>query len=152
MVHALEKIYRLLKRGGVLIDIHPTPKPASLEVRLGTRTIPAGWINESDDYVSYEQADDAVSNVVERKVFTLERDGTFEHVVFADSVNEFREEYLADRWEDAYIDDITAARIEELLSTPDSDKELIFRESIRIMRLRRNQETASSGKLSEQTR
>lgn len=138
MVHALEKVHRLLKRGGALINIHPTPEPASLEVRLGTRTIPAGWINESDDYARYEQADEALSNVVERELFTLERDGTFEHVVFADSVNEFREDYLAERWKDAYIDDITVARIEELLSTPDSDKELISHESIRIMRLRRN--------------
>ena len=55
MVHALEKIHRLLKPGGWLIDIHPTSEPASIEVRVGERTLPAGWLRETDDYAEYEE-------------------------------------------------------------------------------------------------
>ena len=59
MVHALETIQRLLKPNGILLDIHPTNEPAAIAVRLREQIIPAGWIDESDDYVEYEWADEA---------------------------------------------------------------------------------------------
>ena len=135
MVHALEKVHRLIKPDGKLIDIHPTPEPASIEVRLGERIIPAGWLQETDDYVEYELADTALTNVVNTGLFTLERQGAFTFVSYADTLAELRE-YLADEWQDAIIDDLTAMRAEELLGTFERDKELILRESIRIARYR----------------
>jgi hypothetical protein len=143
MGHALEKIHRLLKPGGALIDIHPTPEPAALEVRSGAQATPAGWMQETDDYTGYEQADAALAQAIKRGLFIVERQGRFEFVVYADSTQELREEYLSDFWEQAYIDDITLARLDEMLSTPERDKEIILRESIRIARLRKNTTGAS---------
>ncbi len=136
MVHALEKIQQLLKPDGLLIDIHPTNEPAALAVRLLEQIIPAGWVNESDDYVEYEWADEALQRVVDSERFALERAGTFEFVWHADSMVDLRA-YLAEEWKDASIDDLTAMRVEELLKLPVHDKEILVSEAIRIARYRR---------------
>lgn len=136
MVHALQKIHDLLKPGGVLLDIHPTNEPAALAVRLREQIIPAGWVNESDDYVEYEWADEALRRAVDDGQFELERLGTFEFVWHADSMAELRD-YLAEEWKDAMIDDVTAMRIEQLLKLPVRDREILVSEAICIARYRR---------------
>lgn len=136
MVHALEKIQQLLKPGGLLLDIHPTNEPATITVRLREQLIPAGWIKESDDYVEYEWADEAVSAAVNSGLFIQERRGTFEFVWHADSLNDLRA-YLAEEWQDAIIDEVTAMRLEELLKLPVHDKEIVVSEAIGIARYRR---------------
>ena len=136
MVHALETIQPLLKPSGILLDIHPTNEPAALAVRLREQIIPAGWINESDDYVEYEWADEALQRLVDNRHFTLERLGTFDFIWHADSMSDLRA-YLAAEWKDAIIDDVTAMRIEELLKLPVHDKEILVSEAIRIARYRR---------------
>ncbi len=136
MVHALESIQQLLKPAGVLLDIHPTNEPAAIAVRLRGQIIPAGWINESDDYEEYEWADEALQRLVHGGRFALERVGTFVFVWHADSMKDLRA-YLAEEWKDAIIDDVTAMRIEELLKLPARDKEILISEAIRIARYRR---------------
>jgi hypothetical protein len=134
MVHALEKIRGLLEPDGRLIDIHPSGEPPPIEVRVGQRTIVVGWMKETDDFAEYAQASAALSQVVERGWFDVERKGAFEFITHADSVADLRD-YLAKEWKDAILDEAVAARAEELLSAPEPDKELIVREQIRIARL-----------------
>jgi SAM-dependent methyltransferase len=135
MVHALETIHNLLKPGGILLDIHPTNEPATIDVRLREQVIPAGWISESDDYVEYEWADEAVAAAVNNGLFARERCGTFKFVWHADSMSELRA-YLAEEWKDAIVDDVTAMRTEELLKLPLQDKEILVSQAIRIARYR----------------
>jgi hypothetical protein len=136
MVHALEKIQQLLKPDGILIDIHPTNEPAAIAVRLREQLIPAGWMRESDDYVEYEWADEALQRVIDNQRFVLERVGAFNFIWHANSMKELRA-YLAEEWKDAIIDDVTAMRIDELLKLPVRDKEILVSEAIRIARYRR---------------
>ncbi|HTP08575.1 MAG TPA: hypothetical protein VMP08_10015 [Anaerolineae bacterium] len=136
MVHALEKIQQLLQTDGILLDMHPTNEPAAIAVRLREQLIPAGWLNESDDYVEYEWADEALQHVVDDRRFARERVGTFEFVWHADTLNDLRT-YLAEEWQNASIDEMTAGRIEELLKLPVHDKEILLSEAIRIARYRR---------------
>ncbi len=136
MVHALEKIYQLLKPNGSLLDIHPTNEPAAIAVRLRGQLVPAGWVNESNDYVEYEWADAALQRAVDDQRFVVEHTGTFEFVWHAESMTDLRA-YLAEEWKDAIIDDVTAMRIEELLKLPVRDKEILVSEAIRIARYRR---------------
>lgn len=136
MVHALEKISQLLRPDGILLDIHPTNEMAAMAVRLQTQIVPAGWLHESDDYEEYEWADEALQRVIDDQRFTLERVGTFEFVWHADTLPELRA-YLAEEWQDAIIDELTAGRIEELLKLPVPDKEILVSEAIRIARYRR---------------
>jgi hypothetical protein len=136
MVHALETIHELLEPDGVLLDIHPTNEPAAIAVRLREQLIPAGWVRESDDYVEYEWADEALQRAVRDRRFALAQAGTFQFIWHADSMSELRA-YLAEEWEDAIIDDVTAMRIEELLKLPVRDKEILVSEAVRIARYRR---------------
>jgi hypothetical protein len=135
MVHALEKISQLLKPDGVLLDIHPTNEMAAIAVRLREQLIPAGWLHESDEYVEYEWADEALQHAIDDQRFALEQSGTFEFMWHADTLHELRA-YLAEEWKDAVIDELTAGRIEELLKLPVYDKEILVSEAIRIARYR----------------
>jgi hypothetical protein len=135
MVHALEKIHRLLAPQGRLIDIHPIGVPPSIEVRVGSQVTCVGRLKESDDFVEYGQASDALAQAVRRGLFVVERESTFPYVIYAGSVAELRE-YLAREWKDAIVDVASAGKAQELLGGPERDKELILRDEIRIVRLK----------------
>ena len=134
MVHALEIIHQLLRPHGKLIDIHPVGEPSPIEVRIGRQTILAGWLTETDDFVEYKQADDALGQAIQRRWFLVEREATFPFVTHADSMSELRE-YLAKEWKDAILDDQTARKAEELLAGPEPDKELLVHDRIHILQL-----------------
>ena len=136
MVHALEKVYSLLKPNGQLIDIHPLFDPPVFEVRIGAKHVPAGWLRETDDYEEYELADEALLSVVESGLFAVERQGTFSFITHADSVTELRQ-HLIDEWQDAIIDDVTFARAEEMFGTIERDKEMLLRVAAHIARYRK---------------
>jgi len=136
MVHALEKIWRCLNPGGMLIDIHPTSEPAAIVVRVDQRDSAAGWITESDDYEEYEWADTALVHTISRGLFSVEQQGTFEFVWHADNLAELRD-CLKAEWRDAIIDDVTAMHIEDLLKSLAREKEVIVRAKINIARLRK---------------
>ncbi len=137
MVHALEKIHWLLKPGGRLIDIHPSGDPPPIEVYMGGQTRVIGWMKETDDFIEYGQASDALAQVVRAGLFSVERDGTFEFTTYADSVAELRD-YLSKEWKDAIIEEAVAAKAEAVLSTSSCDGQVIVREHIRIARLKPN--------------
>lgn len=136
MVHALEQLHQLIRPNGQLIDIHPSSEPASIEIRLHDRILPAGWLHETDDYIEYELADQALASVVNSGLFTLERHGLFSFVWYADTLEELRA-YLAEEWKDAIIDDVTFMRAAEWMSGIERDKEVILRETVNIARFRR---------------
>ena len=134
MVHALEIIHRLLRPHGKLIDIHPVGEPSPVEVRVGRQTTLVGRLTETDDFVEYGQADAALAQVVQRRLFVLEREATFPFITHADSMSELRE-YLAKEWKDAILDDQTARKAQELLAGPERDKELLVHDRVHILQL-----------------
>jgi hypothetical protein len=135
MVHALEKIHTLLQPDGALVDIHPSPEPPSIQVRIAANIHDAGWLRETDDYVEYEQADRALARVIERRWFRLERKTRFRFTTHAASLGELRQ-HLEKEWLDAFIEDSTVRLIEDLFRTRERDKEILLRESVQIARLR----------------
>jgi hypothetical protein len=134
MVHALEIIRRLLRPHGKLIDIHPVGEPSPVEVRVGGQTTLVGWLTETDDFVEYGQADAALAQAVQRRLFVLEREATFPFITHADSMSELRE-YLAKEWKDAILDDQTARKAENLLAGAERDKELLVHDRVHILQL-----------------
>jgi hypothetical protein len=135
MVHALEKIHRLLSAAGVLIDIHPSAEPPSIQVRVAGEIHDGGWLRESDDYLEYEDADRALQQVIDDGLFVLERQARFSFVTHAPSLRDLQA-HLEDEWQDAYIEETTLRLIEDLMRTRERDKEILLRESVRIARLR----------------
>lgn len=135
MVHALENSWRLLKPDGRLIDIHPLEDPPPIEVHLAEEVILAGWLREINDYVEYVQADEALSQVIERGVFSLERRDTFLYKIHAETIWALRD-YLAENNRDAYIDDAVLARADELMRTIVEEQEIVMSSGMQISLLR----------------
>ncbi len=135
MVHALEKVHRLIAPNGLLIDIHPTAQPPALEVRLGEQALLAGWVHETDDYIEYAQADAALESALREGLFELEASRTFAFLTHAADLAELQDHLLRE-WKDAFIDDQTAGRVEELMLTSEPDREVRIRETVHIARLR----------------
>lgn len=135
MVHALEKIHRLLSATGALVDIHPSAEPPSIQVRVAGVTHDAGWLRELDDYVEYEDADRALAQVIDGGLYVLERQARFNFLTHASSLRDLQA-HLADEWQDAFIEETTLRLIEDLMRTRERDKEILLRESVQIARLR----------------
>ncbi len=134
MVHALEKVHSLLAENGRFLDIHPHPDEPEIVVQLGDETHLVGWLHETDDRVEYGQADQALANVVQRDFFRVQQRETFMFHTYADSV-EALQDYLAENWQDAVIDDRVAMQIKDLLNSPKSGV-IVLRERVRIAALR----------------
>lgn len=133
MVHALEKIHRLLRSDGRLIDLHPNGQPPPIIVRLKDEQHTAGWVREGSDYVKYGQADDALNEVLGRNLYRLEANEEIALTTHCDTLADLRE-YLAHEWSDAYVEDLVALQIESLTSSPESDQELLLHEVVKIAR------------------
>jgi hypothetical protein len=135
MVHALEIARALLKPDGLLIDIHPNGTPPPIEVHVGGEVQLAGYLEETNDFVEYFQADDAMRDVTGRGLFKLEREGLFTFMLHAPTIMALAD-HLEAEWSDAVLREDTIERAAELMGEPGKGKEIVLRESIRIARFR----------------
>jgi hypothetical protein len=146
MVHALEKIHRLLKPNGFLIDIHPVAEPSSIEIRRNGKFDLVGHMEVHQWCVDFEQADNALAEIVQRGMFTVEHRGTFDTLTYYDSAAEMgtalkesihkfvREGEPIDK-EMRHVETL-AAQAEELLRAAGSGADLVLREKDHISRLK----------------
>ena len=135
MVHALETAHSLLKADGLLIDIHPNGEPPLVEVHADGKVQLAGYLDETDDFVEYFEADDALAEVTGRGLFELEREGLFTFMQHAVTIKDLAD-FLAAEWSDAVLHAETIERVVELMGIPGEGKEIVLRETIRIARFR----------------
>ena len=112
MVHALEMIRELLKRGGRLVDIHPDGEASPIELLCGNGRVLLGYVEETDNFIEYAQADAAVAQAVANGWYNIEHQALFTFHTYADSVVELWE-FLSRTWSDAILPDEAAAREKE---------------------------------------
>jgi hypothetical protein len=136
MVHALETVHDLLVPDGILIDIRPTGDPPPFEVHIDGQIFHAGWLRETDDFVEYFQARDALDETIQRGLFVLEREDTFTFYTYGSTMVELRD-YLLAEWSDSIIDDETVRQAEELYAMPGRSIKAALHEMAHIARLRR---------------
>jgi hypothetical protein len=124
MVDALLRATSLLDPGGIIVDIHPTPEPAHLEVATGS-----GFIRLAD------RLDDGTASGPRRRhaaadasVAACERAGTFNRAAateftfrtLADSVDELLV-YLQAKWKQLHFADADLSRArDDLARSPGS--------------------------------
>ncbi len=138
MVHALEKVARLLRPDGILIDIHPSQQPPQIEVNTAEERFAAGTLQESDDFVEYEQADRALAQVQSQGLFSLEAVNSFIFTIHAPSLDELRN-FLAENWKDAILPQESVAMIDTVFAEhPMQDLKITISEQIKIGRLKRS--------------
>src|SRR5260221_7916583 len=145
MVHALEEIHRLVKPTGILIDIHPVAEASPIKIRQGEKIELVGNLSVQQWCSDYQQADEALAEIKQRGLFTVEREGMFNSLTYYDSAAEMPTDWkeAIDKFaRDAHsIDESVphaeamAARAEELMQTAASGTELIVRERVHISRL-----------------
>jgi hypothetical protein len=135
MVHALETTHSLLKTNGMLIDIHPTGEPPQVEVHADGEVRLAGYLDETDDFVEYFEADDALAEVTGRGLFVLEREGLFTFMQHAVNIRALAD-FLEAEWSDAVLHQETIDRAAELMGEPEEGREIVLRETVRIARFR----------------
>ena len=135
MVHALESVRDLLKPGGLLIDIHPSGHPPSVEVHTGGKVLFAGHLDEESGFLDYYDADNALADVTARGLFALEREGLFPFMMHAPTFAALLD-FIEAEWSDAIVPEKVAERVAELMGQPGAGKEVVVREIIRISRYR----------------
>jgi len=145
MVHALEEIRHLLKPTGRLIDIHPVAIPSPLEVHQGRKIILAGNLSVRQWCVDFQEADKALTTIVKRGLFAVEREDVFDSLTHYGSIAELRKSLKESI--DKFARDVQSAveavpdiealtgRAEELMPMKAKDTELIIRERTHISRL-----------------
>ena len=135
MVHALEILHRLLAPGGLLIDIHPTSEPPPILVRTGEGEFFTGWLQETDNFIEYQQAGQALQQAVQQEWFEIAETDEFPFSTQATALDELVA-FLAVEWKDAVITPEVAAAIESLFHKHPGKKEIIITEKISIARYR----------------
>jgi len=135
MVHALEQIHSLLNPGGYLIDIHPNGELVEFIYPTEGKEHFIGYMQETDDYIEYHQADEALETAVKKGLFQIVKTGEFEFRTYADSFEELRY-FLDENWSDAVVTEavITSAR---KLDEEYGVRKVFLREGTKIGLLRR---------------
>jgi hypothetical protein len=113
MVHALEQVHSLLKSGGHLIDIHPNGEPVEFIYPFEGREYLIGYMQESDDYIEYQQADEALNEAVSKGQFQAEMSEQFTFNTHAHKFDELKT-FLDENWSDAIVSEEVIANAKKL--------------------------------------
>jgi hypothetical protein len=141
MVHALDEIHRLLRPGGILIEIHPV-HGAWVEVSSDTAT-PFAEADPGFDPEELRSTENAVRTVVDRGRFVPEGDREFDLLVYASSVRELRDYFeMVGGYDEGpasprivYLRDQLYRRAERAMDGLGTDARAVYRERARISRL-----------------
>jgi SAM-dependent methyltransferase len=143
MVHALEEIRRLLRPGGILIDIHPFSGGSLIKAFEGDRVLFAKPKRDTHSE-NVLHADEAVAQVVERGLFVIEGSGEFDFLTYGSSIPELH----------AYLETVEAfdknpkeeavltweaelyAQVDEIMRSSRAGAEVAIHERARITRLK----------------
>jgi hypothetical protein len=146
MVQALGQIHRLLKPGGRLIDIHPVSEPSPIEIHQNGTIGLVGHLTVRQWCIDFEQADNALTEIVDRGMFTVKQKGMFDTLTYYDSAAEmgttFKEsihKYARDALsadEEVPHAEALAARAEEMMRIAGNGAGPARRESNHISRLK----------------
>ena len=143
MVHALEEIQRLLRPDGRLIDIYPVLEAPLMEAYQGGRVLFAEPV-PFRDYEDDRQAEDALAQIVQRRLFVIERSSEFDFLTYGSSVVELRDFMAkANAYDERPQDEAVAVReaelsaqVEEIMRAAGEGAEVAYHERGHIARLR----------------
>ena len=146
MVHALEEIHRLLRSDGCLINIQPLIEAPLIKVYQENTVI----FIEPDPSYDYEedmrQAEAALTQGIQRGLFSIERSSEFDFLTYGSSVPELRDFWAkAGAYDDSPKEDTTEARVAEVYARVEKIRqaagqgvEVALHERARITRLKPN--------------
>ena len=119
-----------------MLDIHPEPEDASVEVRHGQRLTFVGPYQRPVIYQNIHAARAALTAMVDAGLFARERSIAFEVLYHFDSVDKWLA-YRVERGTSTEVDPALLARARDVLA--ETSGELLIREQMRATRYRRRQ-------------
>jgi hypothetical protein len=135
MVHALHSVKKILKSGGYLLDVHDLPVPHLIEVEQGNCLVKVGWLLEKRDFIDERSGFNALVQVVDEGLFTLEDEQDFTFNIYIDRLDDFYK-WLADFWESAFLPERTLHKIEELMAKGGRSARIVVKTPTRMTKLR----------------
>jgi SAM-dependent methyltransferase len=100
MVHALEEVRRVLKPGGILIDIRPLSGAWPIEVASIREVKETGHVDDFPEPLNADRAsNEAMQDVEARGWFSRDRQEFFSYSYSWDMPTDM-EEWIADEWQD----------------------------------------------------
>ena len=91
VVDALWKIHRSLGPGGLLLDVHPQPRPTRIEVRTSAGSASVGSLDYSSDLVqTISAANQALASLGREGAFVNEQNVEFEVLHHLDSIADWQ--------------------------------------------------------------
>lgn len=97
MVHALLESWRILRRGGVLIDLRPVHNDRAIELLVDDGRFVPGTVRDMTDGADDVACAQAMDHVVSSGHFTLQEQDSFEFNVYWDNLAEFSA-YAEEKW------------------------------------------------------
>ena len=133
-MHALRQIHRSLRPEGVLLDIHPQPEHAGVEVWQGGRVERLGHVGQEEDIRDILEARARLDLVEGEGWYVTERRRFFDLLSHFPSAEDWLE-YQAREGYTGVVSDELLASANRLLAT--GDGEFVVREPIRASLLKR---------------
>jgi len=133
-VHALRQIHRSLRPEGVLLDLHPQPEHAGVEVWQGGRVERLGHVGQEEDIRDILEARARLDLVEGEGWYVTERRRFFDLLSHFPSAEDWLE-YQAREGYTGVVSDELLASANRLLAT--GDGEFVVREPIRASLLKR---------------
>lgn len=135
MVHALSEAGRVLRPGGLLIDLRPTARNRRVELELAEARLHIGEIDSSNSAAEKRMADEALQATLERGLFRAEHQARFEFVTDLDTLEDLRE--FGTRLRRSVMPEGLPRRIAALTAGGGEDYLIRIRREMIIWRLRR---------------
>jgi hypothetical protein len=133
-VHVLRRVHRWLRPGGRVVDIHPRPEAASVEVAANGSLVRVGLFDRPIIYDHIRAARATLEELVHAGLYAAERSINFEVLYHFDSVDAWLA-YRAERGSSAVVPPDLQEHARAVLA--ETSGELLIREGMRATRYRR---------------
>ena len=134
MVHALELVRERLELDGVLIDIHPAGEMPPLFLRAEESESLIGWFQETDYFIEYRQADQAIARAISAGLFKLIEHREFIFELQAANIAGLQA-YLTASWSDSLLEEQLIERANRMQRLASSPSTIILAERVQILKL-----------------